>query len=140
MTATILEITPVPKGRARFDRRGFARTPEATVLFERSVKRLYRYQYDLPMRTKEIKLVVDFYFERPKKPARGYPSRGDLSNFLKSFEDALNGVAWVDDAQISEIVARKIYARNGEGSRIEFEIFERGKGETDWSASSGAGL
>lgn len=46
----------------------------------------------------EVRVTVDVY--RPAK-------RGDLDNSLKSLLDSLKGVAWKDDSQIGEIVARR---------------------------------
>lgn len=37
-------------------------------------------------------------------------SRSDLSNIVKLLEDALNSVAWVDDAQIVSLTALKFYS------------------------------
>jgi Holliday junction resolvase RusA-like endonuclease len=34
--------------------------------------------------------------------------RGDLDNYVKLIQDALNGVAWIDDKQIVTLVARKM--------------------------------
>jgi Holliday junction resolvase RusA-like endonuclease len=39
-------------------------------------------------------------------------SRPDLDNFVKAALDAINGIAIVDDAQVVEISARKIYGVN----------------------------
>lgn len=58
-------------------------------------------------------LTVDATFRlvRPKSvKTRVYPSvRPDLDKMLRAL-DALTGVVWVDDAQVVEISARKLYA------------------------------
>lgn len=48
-----------------------------------------------------------------KAAALGQPkfTAPDLSNLIKHIEDALNGVAYRDDAMISRITARKLYGR-----------------------------
>lgn len=38
------------------------------------------------------------------------PRSIDLDNILKAACDALNGIAWIDDAQVVSIFARKFYA------------------------------
>jgi Holliday junction resolvase RusA-like endonuclease len=49
-------------------------------------------------------------------------ARGDLSNFIKTIEDAGNGFLWVDDVQIAEIHAKLVeYGKDVRG-RIELEI------------------
>ena len=47
--------------------------------------------------------------KKKKAAARWKTSKPDLSNLIKAVEDALNGCVFVDDAQIVEISARKIY-------------------------------
>jgi len=49
-------------------------------------------------------------------------SRPDLSNYVKFLEDALNGVVWMDDAQIVKLVALKDYSDN---PRVELTIQRR---------------
>ncbi len=48
-------------------------------------------------------------------------TKPDVSNVLKSIEDALNGVVWVDDRQIVGLVVSKAYDDN---PRVEVEIRE----------------
>jgi Holliday junction resolvase RusA-like endonuclease len=66
--------------------------------------------------TGPIKLTVKAYVPMPKsipkkrqKQARPI-TRPDLDNYIKQVEDALNGYAWKDDAQVVAIEAHKIYA------------------------------
>lgn len=61
---------------------------------------------------------------RPKKVLiEPDTSKPDLTNIVKSVEDALNGLAWVDDSQIIECSAQKLFrTRNNEPYIfVEFE-------------------
>lgn len=60
-----------------------------------------------------LKLTMSVY--RPLK-------RGDLSNRIKVLEDALNGIAYVDDDQIVEIHALRLDDK--ENPRVEVEVTE----------------
>ena len=42
-----------------------------------------------------------------------------MDNFFKLSADMLNGIAWVDDAQVVEMTARKVY---GERPRVEARV------------------
>jgi len=74
-----------------------------------------------PTRRAPITLVVDLVFSRPKSHYRksglrdDAPTlpRPDCSNCLKGIEDALNGVAWVDDSQVGRVVVEKSYGTEG---------------------------
>lgn len=65
-----------------------------------------------------LTLIVDLVFVRPKShyKARGQLTKsalkipkGDCSNYLKGIEDALNGVAWIDDVQVGKVIVEKSY-------------------------------
>ena len=70
-----------------------------------------------PTADEPLTLVIDLVFKRPashftkkglKKDAPRLP-RPDVSNCQKGIEDALNGVAWVDDRQVGTVIATKRY-------------------------------
>jgi len=46
-------------------------------------------------------------------------SRPDLDNCIKFTKDCLNGIAWVDDNQVSQIIAEKVYAARLPSTQIE---------------------
>jgi Holliday junction resolvase RusA-like endonuclease len=53
-------------------------------------------------RKRDIPAMIEGWIRPTKKP--------DLSNILKSAEDGLKGIVFVDDAQVVEIRTRKVYA------------------------------
>jgi len=64
-----------------------------------------------------VEVVIDLVFARPKshlrkgglaKDAPRYP-RPDIDNATKAVLDALNGVAWQDDSQVTRLVVEKTY-------------------------------
>lgn len=68
-----------------------------------------------------VNVVIDFVFARPKSHLRKSGLREDaprlprvdLDNAAKAVLDALNGVAWDDDSQVSRLVLEKSYGTEG---------------------------
>ena len=55
-----------------------------------------------------IHVEMTYHPKRPKKWIVGAPTRSqDISNIVKVAEDALNGIAWHDDKQITFLAIRK---------------------------------
>lgn len=52
---------------------------------------------------------------------------GDIDNHIKQCCDALNGIAWHDDSQVSEIHATKFFTETGACTRVTLEaLWEQG--------------
>ena len=90
---------PVPKGRPRVYN-GHAMTPKRTVRAEERLFAEFRLKYPQakPFQC-PVRLEAEFWMSH-----RGRP---DLDNLLKLVLDSLNGVAYVDDAQVVESHACK---------------------------------
>lgn len=114
---------PKGKGRPRFTKSGHTYTPKGTVDYEKLVKLSYRQQVGNTVFEKGVplRIEVDVYFSTPKsvskktyekmiagavKPAK----KPDVDNILKIIADALNGLAYHDDAQIVEAAINKKYS------------------------------
>ena len=130
---------PCGKGRPRFSRKlGGAYTPEKTARYENLIMVEYQAQcgayrfpddamldmriiayYGIPQsKSKKVKALMATGIIRPtKKP--------DSSNVTKAVEDALNNVAYRDDAQIVDSQIRRFY---GEPPRVEVLIQRIGGG------------
>ena len=68
-----------------------------------------------------------FTFLRPKSApkSRTMPEvKPDIDNLVKLLLDALNGVVWRDDAQVVQLVARKVYGET-EQTRLVVSTPER---------------
>lgn len=115
-----IRLKAVPKGRPRMTRSGHAFTPKKTRDFERALQEELRFKYrGVPVQG-PVRLVVHFTFKPPKKPARSYPSIGDLDNTIKAVSDAANQILYQDDSQITELTASKSY---GAQDTISIELW-----------------
>jgi len=117
--------TPVPKGRARYARRGnfiSTYTPEKTRTYEALIKEaaieamgssepletpvsLYLY-IRVPIPKSCTKKRLEAISDGSEKPTK----KPDASNILKSVEDGMNGVVYHDDSQIINIHVTKVYS------------------------------
>lgn len=116
---------PFAKGRPKFARQGgFVRayTPEKTVAYETLVKLAAGEAMAgaAPMQG-PLSLMLRLYVAIPKSTAkrdraaieagRFLPTKKpDIDNVLKAISDALNGIAYDDDAQLVTVTVTKLYA------------------------------
>lgn len=118
-------IKPVAKARPRVTRNG-TYTPAPTRQAEADIRtywlREHRHSFasDVPLR-----LDVTVWLPRPKSVKRAKPvTRPDEDNYLKLCQDALIGVAFHDDGQITDGRARKRYVLPGEDPCIVIVLEE----------------
>lgn len=121
----VIPGAPTPKGRPRFSRRsGRTYTPSKTAQAEdtlagRALVELAPVRERLPL-AGPLRLVAVFTLpvapSWPKKKQEAARTgalqptgKPDVDNLVKLATDALNGVVWVDDSQLVEVVARKVY-------------------------------
>ena len=134
-------VEPVPKGRPRFHIQNghvMTFTPRKTRVFEKDIANIYVNQrgkfYD---KGTPLEMIAVFYMPIPKSVSKimrqnmikdfvKHTKKSDLDNLIKALLDALNGIAYADDAQIVKLSAQKVYA---ETPRIELLIRVAG-GET----------
>lgn len=121
-----VDLDPVPKGRPRFSKiGGFVRsyTPKKTSDYEAQVKAIA--QNAMTREPLETPLAAFLYFRLPIP--KSYPKKRiaaclsgserpikkpDLDNLAKSVLDALNGVVYLDDAQLVSLHVTKVYSHN----------------------------
>ena len=121
---------PVGKQRARVCRSGHAFTPAKTVNYEALVKQTFAAKYPdfIPM-SGPVRMTLSIWLMESKETQRKlrkginvYPTiKPDISNVLKIIEDALNGLAYVDDKQIVWVEVVKAYS---EKPRVEVIVGE----------------
>lgn len=108
----VVEGPPVAKGRARITTRGGqprAYTPSKTVAYETRVRAwAAANMFGHPPVTGPLRVQIDAVFPLLKsgpKAERGAPptSRPDADNVAKAVLDAINGVVYVDDAQVVDL-------------------------------------
>lgn len=116
MTKFEIPGRPVPKQRPRVVK-GHAYTPKETLEFEKHVALRYKIAGGKMLKgpvTVEITAMYQVpksWSKKKKEAAEEQPhtQKPDLDNIIKSVLDGLNGVAWEDDAQVSCVIADKMW-------------------------------
>lgn len=116
----VIRGEPVGKGRPRFGR-GNAYTPAKTRSYERDVALLAKIEMGArPMMDGPVQITMRAVFAIPaswseRKKQRALlgeirpTGRPDADNLLKTIADALNGIVYRDDSQITEAACSKRY-------------------------------
>lgn len=124
---------PMGKGRPKFSTRsGFVRavTPEKTAHYENLVKLEYQAQCENVYLEGALEAELVAYFSIPKSTSKRnrllmeegkilHTKKCDADNVAKIVLDALNGIAYHDDSQVSVLTVRKKY---GNTPRVEVTI------------------
>jgi Holliday junction resolvase RusA-like endonuclease len=141
MTAAVYFVVtgkPTGKGRPRASTRGgFVRmyTDAKTLGYEAAIAdEAARAMGEMEPFETPMQMQVSCYYPIPKSPGPRrskqdavdgelYPKvKPDLDNVVKAVLDAINGVVYVDDAQVINLVATKRYATD---PRVEVYVFEK---------------
>lgn len=128
----------VPSPRPRVSKFG-TYMPEKYVLYKETIKNSFQKQKpNFTPFTGEIKVKIEAVFSVPKSYSKkkreallpipgvehsgaGYIHRPDVDNISKTILDALNGVAYVDDCQVTGLLIFKEY---GYEDKVIIEIEE----------------
>lgn len=132
MTEYVIHHEPVGQPRHRISTRdSFARMYLPVRHPVHSFKKAIRLVVGKPVKIRgPVEIVVNAWFSRPnsktwkRKPMPSYrhTKKPDADNVLKAVLDALNGIAWVDDAQIVTATIRKFVCSGECGPRCEVSI------------------
>lgn len=124
---------PQGKGRPRYTVRGghaVAYTPENTRKYEEQIRQAWQEQDGRDFGSCALALILTAYYPVPSKARKAereamlagqipVTDKPDLDNILKVCADALNGVVYHDDRQITHINAARTYS---EDPRVEIDI------------------
>ena len=120
---------PQGKARPKFAKRGryvSVRTPEKTRAYEKSIQEAYLQQCgnQTCLEGGIVEMKVTAYFKIPKSASKNKrqamllgeirpTKKPDADNILKAVADALNGVAYKDDACVVKMNVEKFYSDVG---------------------------
>lgn len=103
------------KGRPRFTRGGRPYTPKATRDYERAIREAFENANGRPPEpfSGPIAVCIMTYRQLPNSAPKSVISeqdthKPDIYNVAKIVLDALNGVAWKDDAQVVSLTVSKL--------------------------------
>lgn len=117
------------KGRPRTTRTGQVYTDPNDRLYEADIREKFIERCGDDMRYFDGPVTIEIVFTRPLPKSRPKRENGspdlrkpDTDNLVKTVFDALNGVAWRDDAQIVKLIASKGDLYHGAPTTIYLDI------------------
>ena len=128
-----IEEKAIGKSRPRFNyRTKTTYTPSKTKNFEELVRWNFRNKYNVELEAsyKPFIAKITAIYTPPKSTGKKklqeligtpYTKKADIDNVVKLILDALNGLAYKDDAQVYKLYAEQIY---GEKDKIIVELEE----------------
>lgn len=118
----VIEGDPIAKGRPRFTRTGRVYTDARTRQAENTIRAAWLTQATgREPHVGPVSIRIQFVFQAPvswpkwRRDLAQYEGqvphlgRPDVDNLVKAIKDGLNGLAWVDDSQVTRLMARKDY-------------------------------
>lgn len=122
---------PTGKGRPRLGKYG-TYTPQKTKDYEDLVKLSFKNKYKVEPSEREIKMKITAVFEPARRLSKkkraelidweqGYMHKPDIDNIAKIILDALNGLAYKDDNQVTTLLLFKQY---GTADKVVVEVEE----------------
>ena len=137
MATYIVDHEPVGQPRHRISTRGaFARMYLPAENPVHAFKAAIRLAVGKPVKIKgPIVVEIEAWFPRPQSkvwkrkamPSYWHTVKPDADNVLKAVLDALNGIAWVDDAQIACVSVKKHVCSGACSPRVWICIEEIGE-------------
>jgi Holliday junction resolvase RusA-like endonuclease len=126
---------PVAQGRPRFANRGSfvsVYDPKPSKDYKKYVALHARQAYAWSPIRGAVKMSVDVYKKMPKSFTKKQKEQAlsgellpivkpDTDNYVKGIKDALNGICYMDDAQVVDESVRKFYS---DEPRVEIGIWE----------------
>ena len=119
--------------RPRFRRNGSPYTPKKDKEYREAIQQAYKDGGGVWFGEAPLRVVINIYRALPnsyKRKTREVVQpdtfKPDIDNLAKAILDALNGIAWVDDAQIVGLEVHKWARREREGDldRLAVGIYE----------------
>lgn len=123
MTETVFVVYGEPQGKARprFTRTGRTYTPKKTVDYECEIRAAFQ-RADGVITELPVSVSITALYKIPKSASKANEQKmlsdellpckkPDLDNIAKCVCDALNGVAYKDDAQVCSLNVKKRYSK-----------------------------